>query len=60
MIEKAYPKATYKLVEAVYEVEDGKEELEYYEVELTLADKKEVEVKIKADGKIVKEEKEEK
>lgn len=57
-VEKKYPKATYKLVEAVYEIEDDKEELEYYEIELTAADKKEVEIKIKANGKIVEVEEE--
>lgn len=60
VIEKKYPKATYKLVEACYEVEDGKDEFEYYEIELVTADKKEIEVKIKADGKIVEEEEDDK
>ena len=32
-LETKYPKAMHKSVEAVYEVEDGKEELEYYEVQ---------------------------
>lgn len=53
-LEKKYPKAAHKSAEAVFEVEDGKEELEYYEVQIKTADNQEVEVKIKADGKIVK------
>ena len=55
-LEKKYPKATYKIVEAVYAVKDGKEALGYYEVELTTADKKVIEVQIFADGKIKAEE----
>ena len=50
---KSHPKDVQKSAEAVYEIEDGKEELEYYEVQLETADKKKIEVKIKADGKIV-------
>ncbi len=52
-LEQKFPKASYKKIEAVYELEDGQEELEYYEVELETADKKEVEVKVKASGKII-------
>jgi hypothetical protein len=52
-LEKNYPKATIVSVEAIYEVEDGKEDLEYYELELITADKKEIEVKIKPKGKII-------
>lgn len=61
-LEKKYPKATYKIVEAVYAVKDGKEALDFYEVDLLTADKKEFEVKIAADGTIkeVEEKKEEK
>src|SRR5262249_33197974 len=33
-VEKKYPKATWKLVEAVIKVEDGKEKLAYYEAHL--------------------------
>lgn len=52
-LEKKYPKAVHTSAEAVFEIEDGKEELEYYEVQIKTADNQEVEVKIKADGKIV-------
>jgi len=47
-----YPKATYKTLEAVIKVKDGKEVLEYYEVLLETADKKTFEVEILPDGKI--------
>ncbi len=64
-LEKKYQKATYKIVEAVYAVKDGKENLDFYEVLLVTAEKKTIEVEILADGKIraeedKKEEKEEK
>ena len=52
-LEKKYPKAVHKSSEAVYEIEDGKEELEFYEVQLKTADNQEIEVKVKADGKII-------
>jgi uncharacterized membrane protein YkoI len=55
-LEKKYPKATYKLVEAVYAVKDGKEALDFYEAVLVTADKKEIEVQVLADGKIKNEE----
>lgn len=55
-LEKKYPKATYKIVEAVYAVKEGKEALDFYEVLVVTADKKEVEVKLTADGKITEEE----
>ncbi|MBN9122009.1 MAG: PepSY-like domain-containing protein [Planctomycetes bacterium] len=51
-LDKKYPKATYKIVEAVYAVKDGKEALDFYEVDLVTADKKEFEVKIAADGTV--------
>lgn len=59
-LEKNHPKAVRKSAEAVYEIEDGKEELEYYEVQVETADKKKIEVKIKADGKIVTDKEDEK
>jgi hypothetical protein len=61
-LEKTYPKATKKSAEAVFEIEDGKDELEFYEVQLETADKKMVEAKIKADGTLIadKDQKEEK
>jgi uncharacterized membrane protein YkoI len=52
-LEAKYPKATYKIVEEVFKVKDGKENLAYYEVLLVTADKKSFEVQIAADGKIV-------
>ena len=51
-IEAKYPKSTLKEAEAVSEIENGKEELEYYEVELETADKKMVEVHVTPAGKI--------
>jgi uncharacterized cupredoxin-like copper-binding protein len=55
-LEKKYPKATYKTIEEVIKVKDGKENLEYYEVLLVTADKKKLEVSVTAEGKISKEE----
>lgn len=52
-LEKHHPKAVHKSAEAVYEIEDGKEELEFYEVKIETTDKKTMEVKLKANGKIV-------
>lgn len=51
---KLYPDTKVKSAEAVFELEDGKEELEYYEVQLKTADGKIVEGKFKANGKVVK------
>jgi len=51
-LDKKYPKATYKKTEEVIKVKEGKETLDFYEVLLATADKKEVEVKVSADGKI--------
>ena len=59
-LEKNHPKAVHKSAEAVYEIEDGKEELEYYEVQLVTSDKKMIEVKIKANGKIITDKEDEK
>ena len=52
-VSKAYPKAVQKSAEAVYEIEDGKEELKYYEIRVKAEDGKEVEVKVKTDGTLV-------
>jgi Putative beta-lactamase-inhibitor-like, PepSY-like len=49
--EKKYPKATYKIIEAVTTVKDGKETLEYYEAVLVTADKKTFEAEVLPDGK---------
>jgi hypothetical protein len=53
-LEGKYPKATYKAVEEVIDVKDGKETLEYYEVLLVTVDKKTFEVEVTRDGKIKK------
>ena len=55
-LEKKYPKATRKIIEAVYSVKDNKETLNFYEVLLVTAEKKQIEVQILADGKIKAEE----
>ena len=49
--ETKYPKATYKIIEAVITVKDGKETLEYYEAVLVTADKKTFEAEVLPDGK---------
>jgi hypothetical protein len=49
--EKKYPKATYKIIEAVITVKDGKETLEYYEAVLVTAEKKTFEAEVLPDGK---------
>jgi uncharacterized membrane protein YkoI len=51
-----YPKAKYKMIEEVTK----KDKIEYYEIELTTADMKDVEVLVDPSGKITKEEKKEK
>ncbi len=53
-LESKYAKATYKMVEAVIKIKDGKENLEHYEILLVTADKKTVEVVVTIDGKITK------
>jgi hypothetical protein len=55
-LDKKYPKATFKTIEEVIKVKDGKENLEYYEVLLVTAEKKKFEVSVSPEGKIVKEE----
>lgn len=52
-LSKLYPDGKAETAEAVYELEDGQEELEFYEVQLKTADGKTVEAKIKANGKVV-------
>lgn len=47
-----YPKATFTTVEELIKVTDGKEAFDLYEVLLVTADKKTVEVKLTAAGKI--------
>jgi hypothetical protein len=51
-LNKAHPKAVFKIIEEVIHVKDGKEKLEYYEAHIEGADKKEVEVIVLPDGKI--------
>jgi hypothetical protein len=53
-IEAKYPKATLKTIEEIVRVKDGKETLDYYEVLLTTADKKTLEVEITPAGQIKK------
>jgi hypothetical protein len=55
-LEQKYPKAAYKLVEAVYAVKGGKESIDFYELLLATTDKKELEVQVLPDGKIKNEE----
>lgn len=49
-----YPKATFKMIEEVIKVKDGKEKLAYYEVLLVTADTKTLEVVVAPSGKITK------
>ena len=53
-VKKSYPKDVAKSAEAVFEIEDGKEELEYYEILLKTPDGKEIEAKFKSDGTVFK------
>ena len=59
-VEKKYPKATMKTVMEITEVKDRKEALEGYEIELVTADKKDVEVTVAPDGKVLEDSTEEK
>jgi hypothetical protein len=56
-LEAKYPNATYKIVEQVDVVKDGKPKLDFYEALLVTTDKQAIEVEIAPDGKIKKEEK---
>ena len=51
--------ATYKIVEEIIKVKDGKETLEYYEAQLVTDTKIEYEAEVGADGKFMKETKKE-
>jgi hypothetical protein len=54
-LDEKYPKAIYKLYEQLYKVENKKEKLECYEVQLETADtKKAMEVQVSQAGKIIK------
>jgi hypothetical protein len=52
-VDKRYPRATLKEVMAITEVKGKDEKLEGYEIVLDTADKKEVEVTVAPDGKIL-------
>jgi len=56
-LEGKYPRATYKIVEEIVEVEKKQERLTYYEVLLVTAGKDTLEVLVTPEGRIVKEEK---
>jgi len=53
ILEKNYPKATYKCLEQVFNVENGKEKLDFYEALLVTAEKEDLEVHVTADGEIL-------
>jgi hypothetical protein len=55
-LDAKYPKATYKIVESVESVKDGKPTLDFYEAMLITADKRALEVQVLPDGKIKNEE----
>jgi hypothetical protein len=55
-LDQKYPKATFKTIETVVKVRDGKEKLEYYELLLVTAAGKKLEVTITPDGKVNHEE----
>lgn len=59
-VEKKYPKATLKDIMEVTEVKGTEEKLEGYEITLVTADKKEVEVVIAPDGKVLEDSSEKK
>jgi hypothetical protein len=50
-----YPKATYRVLEEFYKVQDKKETLAFYEAKLITVEKKDLEVKVTAAGKIISE-----
>jgi hypothetical protein len=56
-LEAKYPKATYKIVEQVEAMKDGKLTLDFYETLLVTANKEKIEVQVAPDGKIKAEEK---
>jgi hypothetical protein len=55
-LEEKYPRATYKTIEEVVKVEQGKEKLAYFEVLLETQAKKKLEVCVTPSGKVSKEE----
>ena len=52
-VDKMYPKASLKEIMQITAVKDGKDELEGYEIVLRTNDKKDVEVTVAPDGKIL-------
>jgi hypothetical protein len=52
-----YPQATYKIIEEVSQVKDGKPKLDFYEALLITSDQRTLEVQIAPDGKVKREEK---
>jgi hypothetical protein len=56
-LEAKYPKATYKIIEEVSNVKDGKPTLDFFEALLVTANKQKLEVQITPDGRIKSEEK---
>jgi 3-keto-L-gulonate-6-phosphate decarboxylase len=54
IVEGKYPKATYKTVEGIFKIKDGKEIFEHYEMLLVTADKKMLEINVTTEGKITK------
>jgi hypothetical protein len=55
-LETKYPKATYKIVEQVDAMKNGKPTLDFYEAQLVTAEKQTIEVQVAPDGKIKAEE----
>jgi Peptidase propeptide and YPEB domain len=58
-IQAKYPQATIKSAEELWEVDDGEQELECYEVAIQTTDKKSIEVQVSPKGKIKDHEKKE-
>lgn len=56
-LEHKYPKATYKRLEEIFNVEGKNETLAYYEAQLVTAKKRKLEVELSVEGKILKESK---
>lgn len=53
-LKETHPKAVYKIVEEMIEVRDKEEKLTCYEVLLVTADEEKLEVKVTAEGEIIK------
>ncbi len=59
-VDKKYPKGTIKEVMEIMDVKEGKDVLHGYEIIVETADKKELEITVAPDGKILEEPKDEK